>query len=137
MTSRDNKRVPNERAFAATGKVSVWVGDFASEDALLDYIEDAHGFGADFGCVLLHRRELSVEPQAKPIRELIEGFSWSEQFVGEVAGFAGADMPARCAVLSHASDYTLLGITPKPDARLRFLGVASFGDEHNSAEPIA
>jgi hypothetical protein len=121
-----------ERDFAATGKVSIWVGDFDNEDALLDYVEDERGFGTDFGCRLLHRRELSVEPHPKPIRELLHGFSWFEQFINEAVRAAG-DTRARCAVVSHASDYTLLRFTPKPTARLRFLCVASFGGREDAA----
>src|SRR5262249_16031486 len=37
------------------------------------------------GCVLLHCRELSVEPHPKPIRELLHGFSWFEDFIDEAA----------------------------------------------------
>jgi hypothetical protein len=107
------------------------VGDFDSEDALLDYIEDECGLGADFGCLLLYRRELSVEAHPKLIRELLHGFSWFEQFVDEAARAAG-DALARCAVVSHASDYTLLGFRPKQSGRLRFLCVASFGERDNA-----
>jgi hypothetical protein len=130
MFSPSKKKQPaTDRDFAVSGKVSVWVGDFDSEDALLDYVESETGLGSDFGCVLLHRRELSVEPHPKPVRELLRGFSSSDQFADEIAARVGTDVQARCAVVSHASDYTLLGITPKPNARLRFLGVASFGEK--------
>lgn len=122
------KSLPTDRDFAATGKVSIWVGDFTGEDELLDYLEDERGLGADFGCLLLHQRELSVHTQPKPVRELLQGFSWSEQFVDEAAQAAG-DVPARCAVVSHACDYTLLRFPPKPTARLKFLCVASFAEE--------
>ena len=124
MSRLGNPRpLPSDRDFAAAGKVSMWVGDIASEDELLDYIE--HGFGVDFGCVLLHRRELSVKPQAEPVRALLRGFSWCERFTEEIVGTAGPEATARCAVVSHGADYGLLGVTPKPNARLRFLGVAS------------
>jgi hypothetical protein len=122
------KKPATERDFAVTGKVSVWLGDFDSEDALLDYVESDDGCGADFGCVLRDRRELSVESQPRPVRELLQGFSWYQKFVDEIVTQAGADTRARCAVVSYASDYRLLGITPKATARLRFVGVASFGE---------
>ena len=129
MFSLFKRKAPaTENDFAAKGKVSVWVGDFSSEDALLDYIESADGCGEDFGCVLRDRRELSVEAQPRPLRELMYGFSWYEDFVEEISGMAGADVEARCAVVSFASDYRLLGFTPRPTARLRFIGVASFGE---------
>ena len=122
------KQPATERDFAVAGKVSVWIGDFDDEMALLDYVEADNGLGADFGCVLRHRRELAVEQQPLPLRQLLDGFSSSRDFLDEIVAQAGADVQARCAVVSYASDYTLLGITPKPEARLRFIGVASFGD---------
>jgi hypothetical protein len=123
-----DKKVATERDFSATGKVSVWIGDFDDEIALLDYVEAEDGFGTDFGCVLRDRRELSVEPTPKPLRDLLHGFSSYSQFVDEVVRQVGEDIQARCAVVSYASDYLLLGIVPSPNARLRFIGVASFGE---------
>ena len=121
------KQIATKRDFAATGKVSVWIGDFDSEDALLDYVESEDGCGKDFGCVLRDRRELSAETQARPVRELIRGFSWYQEFVDEIVAQAGTETQAKCVVVSYASDYRLLGILPKSVARLRFVGVASFG----------
>ncbi len=95
---------------------------------MLDYIESEDGCGRDFGCVLRDRRELSIKPHPVPVRELLTGFSYYQSFVDEVVSQAGADTRARCAVVSYASDYRLLRITPKPNARLRFVGVASFGE---------
>jgi hypothetical protein len=129
MFSLFKKKQPaTERDFAVKGKVSVWIGDFDSEDDLLDYVESDDRCGNDFGCVLRDRRELSVETQPRPVRELLQGFSWYQEFVDEVVVQAGADTQARCAVVSYASDYRLLGVTPKSTARLRVVGVASFGE---------
>jgi hypothetical protein len=129
MSSLFKKKQPaTEHDFVAKGKVSVWIGDFDSEDALLDYVESDGGCGEDFGCVLRDRRELSVESQPRTVRDLLRGFSWYQQFVDEIVAQAGADTQARCAVVSYASDYRLLGITPKATARLKFVGVASFGE---------
>src|SRR6266536_1786146 len=101
-----SKKPATECEFAATGKVSVWVGDFDDEMALLDYVEADDGMGADFGCVLRDRRELAVESLPKPLRELLRGFSSSADFVDEIVVRAGADIQARCVVVSYASDYT-------------------------------
>ncbi|MEW6306904.1 MAG: hypothetical protein AB1705_25860 [Verrucomicrobiota bacterium] len=129
MFSLFKKKQPaTESDFAVKGKVSVWIGDFDSEDALLDYVESDDGCGEDFGCVLRDRRELSVETQPRPVSELLQGFSWSREFIDEIVAQAGAGTQARCAVVSYASDYRLLGVTPKATARLRFIGVASFGE---------
>jgi hypothetical protein len=128
MGSPINKKPATEWDFATTGKVSVWIGDFDDEMALLDYVEADDGLGADFGCVLRDRRELTVERKPKPLRELLHGFSSYADFVDEIVARAGAEVQARCAVVSYASDYTLLGVTPSPKARLRFVGVASFGE---------
>jgi hypothetical protein len=130
MSSTSKSKEPaTERDFAAAGKVSVWIGDFDSEDALLEYIESEDGCGRDFGCVLRDRRELSVQSEARPVREMLTGFSSYQSFVDEIVALAGAAARARCAVVSYASDYRLLGLTPKPSARLRFAGVASFGKD--------
>src|SRR5689334_7578336 len=118
-----------ERDFAVTGKLSVWIGDFDSEDALLEYLESAQGCGKDFGCVLRHRREISVEKHPVPLHELLAGFSYHRNFVDEIVGMVGAGTQARCAVVSYASDYRLLEFKPKSNARLRFIGVASFGEK--------
>src|SRR5262245_37085333 len=126
MFAQPEKKPATDHDFAATGKVSVWVGDFDDETALLDYIEAADGLGADFGCVLLHRRELTVEALPKPLRELLHGFSYCKNFVDAIVAPTGEKVWARCAVVSYASDYTLLGITPKPNTCLKFIGVASF-----------
>lgn len=126
--SSSEKQPATEWDFATTGKVSVWIGDFDDEMALLDYVEADDGFGADFGCVLRDRRELTVEPQSKSLRGLLDGFSSASDFVEEIVALAGEGVRARCAVVSYASDYTLLGVTPNPKARLRFVGVASFGE---------
>lgn len=123
------KQPATEKDFAAAGKVSVWLGDFDSEDALLEYVESEDGCGKDFGRVLCDRRELSAHPQPRPVRDLLTGFSCCEDFVDEIVAQAGKDAQARCAVVSYASDYRLLGVTPKPSARLRFVGVASFGEK--------
>ena len=116
-----------EGDFATAGKVSVWIGDFESEDALLDYIESEDGCGKDFGCVLRDQRELSVLEQPRSVRELLRGFSRHEEFVDEIEAQIEPDAKARCAVVSYASDYQHWGITPKPTAPLKFIGVASFG----------
>lgn len=126
-TFGSKKQIANQADFASSGKVSVWIGDFDDEMALLDYVEADNGMGADFGCVLRSHRELAVEPRPKPLRELLEGFSWPSQFVEEIIKRVGEDTRSHCAVVAHASDYSLLGITPAPKARLRFVGVASFG----------
>jgi hypothetical protein len=129
MFSLSKKKQPaTERDFAVTGKVSVWIGDFDDEMALLDYVEADDGLGADFGCVLRYRRELAVQQRPVPLRQLLHAFSSSAGFVDELIAQAGTDAQARCAVVAYAADYTKLGITPKPDARLRFIGVASFGE---------
>ncbi len=132
MFSFFNKKNPaTEGDFAAKGKVSIWIGDLDDEMELLNYVEADDGFGADFGCVLRDSRELTVELQPKPLRELLYGFSYYKDFLDEILTRAGADVEAHCAVVSYASDYTLLGITPKPNTRLRFIGVASFGQNHD------
>ena len=123
------KKIATQRDFSVAGKLSVWIGDFDDEMALLDYVEAEDGFGADFGCVLRNRRELSVEPTPKPLRELLCGFSWSSEFIDEVIRQAGENVEARCAVVSYASDFLQLGVVPSPKARLRFIGVASFGEK--------
>jgi hypothetical protein len=123
------KQPASEWDFATAGKVSVWIGDFDDELALLDYVEADDGFGADFGCVLRDRRELTAESEPKPLRELLDPFSSSSDFVDEIVRKVGESVRARCAVVSYASDYLLLGITPNPKARLRFAGVASFGQK--------
>jgi hypothetical protein len=120
------KQLPTERDFSVTGKVSIWIGDFDNEDALLDYVESEQGFGADFGCLLCHSRELAVLPHPRPLRELLQPFSSAKDFVDEIVAISGEKTFSRCAVVAYAADYRLLGFEPNANARLTFVGVASF-----------
>ncbi len=114
----------DERNMVAPGKVSIWIGEFDDEMEALDYVESDDGFGAQFGCVLCHSRELAVREEAMPLRKLLEGFSSWKDFIDEATS-SDLSQRARCAVVAYACDYRLLGITPGPGP-MRFLGVASF-----------
>ena len=129
MSSRPPKQeIASERDMAAAGRVSIWVGDISDEEEALDYIESAHGLGAQFGCVLRHSREIIVSDEPKRLRQLLEGFSSWRDFIDEAVAFGSEELVAQCAVVAYACDYSKLQFTPRA-GRMRFLGVANFGHD--------
>ena len=114
----------------AAGCASIWVGNFTDEDKLMDYISPSGAFEEHFGFRMGENDspEITTEPQLTPIRELLTGFSWSKDFIEEACSQADAQgiTHANCAVVWHYINYSALKRTPKPEAMLHFLGVASF-----------
>src|SRR5689334_10052124 len=73
--------------FDAPGMVSVWIGNFQTDAQFDDYMNLSREFEADFGFNINSQsvREATVEKQAKPVGELVVGFSSWESFGSEVA----------------------------------------------------
>jgi hypothetical protein len=73
-------KIINFEDFIAPGFVSVWVGDFRSEDNFDDYLIDQ--FAAEFGFEVPAQaiREMGTEPQPVDLGHLVQGFSRSETF---------------------------------------------------------
>lgn len=74
--------------FARPGYVSVWIGDFRSEDEFDDYLLD--NFPSEFGFEIRPQavREMGVEQEPVPISRLVRGFSRSTTFDSKVVDAA-------------------------------------------------
>jgi hypothetical protein len=118
-----------KRAFAdyvSTGSISVWVGDFRSEDDLDDYID--HEFPAHFGFKVPPQVvcEIGVKPAPQAIGQLVEGFSRSKTFDSKVVEAADAEgiMEASCMFIIYNFKYDRRQQTGNP--RLTFIGSVPF-----------
>ena len=110
--------------------VSVWVGNFHSDDELDDYINLSRQFEEDFGFELNERDmpETSVKSVSLPIDELVKRFSWRESYSSAVTDLAkkhGIDAATTMVVflnLEYQPEHTKLN----ENAPLQFLGAVPF-----------
>jgi hypothetical protein len=117
--------------FRKGGKVSVWIGNLASDIELDDYMNIQRTFEKDFGFEINERDmpETKVEEGSVPIAKLIEGFSWAESYaqsVNEIAQKQGFER-ATTMIIFINFEYDPDRAKPNPNAPVKFLGVASFG----------
>jgi len=85
MLSLFKKPIISQSEYTAGRAVSVWIGDFESEESLDEYLRDEKGFPADFGFRIddASSPEISVEKERLGVRQLLTGFSVYEQFIEE------------------------------------------------------
>lgn len=76
--------------YPSAGVVSVWVGDFKSEEDFDYCVDRVIAKSLDLKVDLASICEVSYEEELLPIRKLIEGFSGWESFVDQVEGAARA-----------------------------------------------
>jgi hypothetical protein len=116
--------------FSKGGMVSVWVGNFASDIELDDYMNLSRGFEQDFGFELNERAmpETVVKDAPSSIAELVNGFSWSKSY-----GAAVADLAKRQGIVEATTMIVFLNFEYKPErampketALLKFLGAVRF-----------
>ncbi len=117
--------------FRKGGRVSVWVGNFASETELDDYMNVQRAFETDFGFEIDERDvpETAVAEKTIPVLELINGFSWSESYaesVNQLAKEKGLEQASTMIVFINFA-YLPERAKPDPNALLQFLGVVDFG----------
>ena len=116
--------------FRKDGVVSVWVGNFASDIELDDYMNLSRKFETDFGFELNERDmpETSVEPLPVSVAKLADGFSWSESYANSVAELAkkrGVEQATTMVVFLNF-DYQPERAKPNEVAPLKFLGAVPF-----------
>lgn len=120
----------HQEEFAAAGMVSVWIGNFQTDVQFDNYMNLSKDFEQDFGFKINDRsiREGVVESTAKPIRELVNGFSNWESFgpaVVEAAEKAGVERATTMIVFYTTwFDPTRVGVNP--NAPLKFIGAFPF-----------
>lgn len=115
---------------AAPGTVSVWIGDFQTEAQFDDYMNLSRHFESDFGFRINDRgiREGVVEPEAKPISELVRGFSSWQSFcpaVVEAAKNSGVER-ATTMIVFYTVRFDPSKVRTNPNAPLRFIGAFPF-----------
>lgn len=116
--------------FRKGGMVSVWIGNFSSDDALDDYLNLDRKFEEDFGFELNENDmpETSVESTPLAINKLVEGFSWHEayaQSIVELAKRQGIEQATTMIVFLNFG-YRPELTNPKQDAPLTFMGAVPF-----------
>lgn len=115
------------------GKISVWVGDLASDVELDHYLNIQRTFEKDFGFEINERDmpETKVEEKAVPIAELVRGFSWADSYADSVIQIAKeSDIEQASTMIVFLNfEYEPGRTKPNPKAPLKFLGVVNFGGE--------
>ena len=116
--------------FRKAGMVSVWVGDFATDMDLDDYVNLSRTFEPDFGFELNDRDmpETVVKDAPVSISELVAGFSWSKSYAAEVVNLAKAQgiSKATTMLVFLNFEYRPEQVKPKETVPLRFLGAVRF-----------
>jgi Immunity protein 22 len=111
------------------GVVSLWLGNFESEDMLDVYLDEQ--FEEDFGLKIYASDgpEADIEDEAVDIRTLLNGFSRSASFVD--AAVAAAQTKgwnnANSAVVFYNFQYDESFIKPNTDAPITFIDVLLYG----------
>ena len=116
--------------FRRAGKVSVWIGNLASDIELDDYMNVQRAFEKDFGFEINERDmpETKVADGLVPIPKLIEGFSWSASYaqsVNKIDQENGIDK-ATTMIIFINFEYNPDLAKPSPSAPVMFLGVGIF-----------
>jgi hypothetical protein len=113
--------------FINPGFVSVWVGDFRSEDDFDDYLLDH--FATEFGFEVRSQavREMGVEPEPVDIEKLVRDFSRAKTFDSKVIDAArthGITM-ASCMFIIYNFEYdsTCQAVS---DPHVKFIGAVPF-----------
>ena len=116
--------------FRKGGRVSIWIGHFASDVELDDYLNIQRAFEQDFGFEINENDapEFKVEEKVTPVLKLIEGFSWSDSYAEEVSQLANENgiEQATTVVVFINFEYKPERVELNPDAPLKFLGVTDF-----------
>jgi len=113
--------------FIEPGFVSVWVGDFRSEDDFDDYLLDH--FATEFGFEVRPQavREMGVEPAPVEIGKLVRDFSRAKTFDSKVVNAARAHgiTAASSMFIIYNFKYDA-ACQPVPNARVKFVGAVPF-----------
>ncbi|EEF58803.1 immunity 22 family protein [Pedosphaera parvula] len=120
----------NYKSFQKGGKVSVWIGDFATYDDFDSYLSIGGQFELDFGFLLdeLNLPESTVEESSESIQNLVNGFSWSDSYTESVIQAASriGINKATTMVVFHNFEFDSSKVRVDPKALLVFLGTFSF-----------
>ena len=113
--------------FVKPGWISVWVGDFRSEDDFDDYLLDE--FSRDFGFEIPQRavREIGAEPELVEIARLVDGFSRSKTFDSEVVNAAKAHGISRASCMLIIYNFAYVPNSQlSAEPAIKFIGTLPF-----------
>jgi Immunity protein 22 len=117
------------KQFRVGGVVSLWLGNFESEDMLDIYLDEQ--FENDFGFKIYppDGPEADIEDEAVDICTLLNGYSRSASFVdvAVTAALAKGWNRATTAVVFYNFQYDVVFISPNIDAPITFIGVLPYG----------
>ena len=124
---KQNHRATHEQ-FRGRGFLSLWLGNFADEDELDEYLEEqfVHDFG--FAIYTPDGPEADVEEQPKDIDTLLRSYSRGETFADVAVRAANAQgwYQATTAVVFYNFKYDPAFAAPEQKTRLTFIGVFSY-----------
>lgn len=112
--------------FVSSGFVSVWIGDFRSEDDLDDYIDDI--FPKEFGFQVPPQVvcEIGVRPQPMEIASIVQGFSRWKTFESAVIEAAQSRGIKEAACMFVIYNFKYDGSSETADPLLKFIGSVPF-----------
>lgn len=137
MSSQTSEASPTGRLTQADcedeGVVSIWIGDIRDETTLENYLVE--GFKADFGFVVDPENgpEIDISQEGKPIRELLEGFSFWESYTDaavEAAERVGRPK-ANSVLVFYDMRYKTEFIAFQRRLRMSFLGTFQYQNEEH------
>jgi hypothetical protein len=113
--------------FIDPGFVSVWIGDYRSEDDFDDYLLDH--FATEFGFEVRPQalREIGVEPEPVEIEKLVRDFSRAKTFGSKVVDVARTHgiTTAACMFIIYNFKYDP-ACQAVPNPRVKFIGAVPF-----------
>jgi len=117
----------NYDSFIQPGFVSVWIGDFCSEDDLEDYLDDK--FPMEFGFVLPPEApcEIAVKSEPVEIGNLVQDFSCSNTFDFQVVDAARSHgiTAASCMFIIYNVKYDTPGLMVA-HPQVKYIGAVPF-----------
>ncbi len=121
--------------------VSLWVGNFSSEDALRAHLETSYSpdgdfqgsrFTRDFGIAYYDEDFFEAEFYQEPLsalRRLLNGFSYHSQIIPQFEALVGPNLPTACNSAVLLYNFRYLEPTPPvaaSSAPLRFVGSVGY-----------
>jgi hypothetical protein len=112
--------------YVKPGFVSVWIGDFRSEDGFDDYLRET--FLLEFGVEIPTRavQEMGVEAEPKNIADLVKGFSRAKTFSSRLIEVAEEKGITNASCMFAVYNFRYDGSQEVPDPKVKFLGAVPF-----------
>jgi hypothetical protein len=119
------KKMVDQGTFTAGPYAAIWIGNHTSEDQLENYL-DSGRFSKEYRFRLDDQMmpEVAAESSAKPLRELVQGFSRYEKFQDEFVARATelGISEASSIIVFHFIAYSPDGLPIAKNPEMRFVG---------------